>query len=274
MDRIESFTRDRLVFDVLDEGPIDGEVVVLLHGFPERATCWRDVVPLLHARGLRTIAPDQRGYSPGARPRGRRAYRTTELAADVAALVELVGAPVHLVGHDWGATVGWAVAAWRPDLVRTWTAFSVPHTAAYIQALRGRQGLKSWYMAYFNLPGLAESERMRGVLEHKILRGSGWSHEDLARFREEIVEYGALPGALAWYRAMPWAPLDRVGRVSVPTTLVWSDGDVAIDRRGAELTERFCTGPYAFVELAGVTHWIPAQAPVAAATAILERIGA
>lgn len=273
MDRIERFTRNGLTFDVLDEGPLDGDPVVLLHGFPERATCWRAVVPRLHAHGLRTIAPDQRGYSPAARPRGRAAYRTRELVADVAALIERVGGPVHLAGHDWGANVGWALAAWHPELVRTWTAFSVPHTAAYVQALRGPQGPKSWYMAYFNLPGVAESERMRGLLEHKILRGSGWSHDDLARFRQEIVEYGALPGALAWYRAMPWAPFDRVGPVSTPTTMVWSDGDVAIDRRGVVLTERFCTGPYRLVELRGVSHWIPTQAPQAAAAAILDRVG-
>ncbi len=84
--RITSYTRGALRFDVLDEGPLDGAPVVLLHGFPERSTCWRDVAPLLHAQGLRTFAPDQRGYSPGARPFGRWRYRIGALSDDVVAL--------------------------------------------------------------------------------------------------------------------------------------------------------------------------------------------
>lgn len=271
MERITTFARDGLTFDVLDEGPADGEPIVLLHGFPERASCWRDVVPLLHERGYRTIAPDQRGYSPGARPRGRFAYRSSELVADVVELIEQVGGPVHMAGHDWGAAVGWSVAARHPDVLRTWTAFSVPHTAAYTKALRGPQARRSTYMLYFNLPWLPESERMRGYLEQQ-LRRTRWDDADIARFREEIVEYGALPGALGWYRALLFSLSTPVGRVRVPTTMVWSDRDGAIDRLGVELTRDYVTGPYDYVELTGVSHWIPTKAPEAAASAILARV--
>ena len=104
---------------MLDEGPLDGVPVVLLHGFPERASTWRDVAPLLHARGFRTLAPDQRGYSPGARPPRRRDYRVALLAGDVVALIERIGRPVHLVGHDWGAVVGLGPS---PSGVPTWSA--------------------------------------------------------------------------------------------------------------------------------------------------------
>src|SRR5512140_2242644 len=69
--RIRELTHDSLVFDVVDEGPLDGPAVVLLHGFPERASHWHDVGTVLHSHGLRTLAPDQRGYSPRARPTGR-----------------------------------------------------------------------------------------------------------------------------------------------------------------------------------------------------------
>ena len=113
---------------------------------PSGRRSWRAVAPLLHAHGLRTLAPDQRGYSPGARPRRRRDYRLDRLVADVVALVDEVGRPVHLVGHDWGAVVAWVLAATRPDLVRTLTAVSVPHPAAFVRAaLTSRQGLRSWY---------------------------------------------------------------------------------------------------------------------------------
>lgn len=279
-ERITQFERDGLVFDVSDAGPIDGPVVVLLHGFPERSTCWRDVAPLLHAAGLRTIAPDQRGYSPGARPTRRRDYVLPELSRDVAALIEEVGAPVHLVGHDWGAMVGWHLAALSsrpgaPELVTTYTAFSVPHPAAFMRALRGTQALKSWYMAAFNVPflpeWLGETGRMR-----RMLRGAGMTKADVARFQTEIVEYGALPGGLGYYRALPFSlgGLRDDLTVHVPTTMVWSDGDTALDRKGPEQTAKYCTGPYEFVELVGVTHWIPTQAPQLAADAILARISA
>lgn len=273
-ERITQFQRDGLVFDVSDTGPLDGRVVVLLHGFPERNTCWREVAPLLNAAGLRTIAPDQRGYSPGARPRRRRDYVLPKLAADIVALIERVGAPVHLVGHDWGAVVGWQLAAKHPELLSTYTAFSVPHLQAYVRALRGPQARKSWYMAAFNVPFLPERMAASGRMD-RMLRGSGMTKAEVARFHTEIVEYGALPGALGYYRALPLsvAGLRDDLTVHVPTTMVWSDGDTAIDRTGPEQTAKYCTGPYSYVELTGVSHWIPTQAPQQAVDAILARVG-
>lgn len=273
--RITSYTREGLTFDVRDEGPLDGTPVVLLHGFPERSSTWRAVAPLLHAQGLRTLAPDQRGYSPGARPRRRRDYRLGRLTADVAALVELVGGPVHLVGHDWGAVVAWDLAARHPELVRTLTAVSVPHPMAFLRAMvTSRQGLRSWYIGLFQLPRLPElaARRPGGPFDRALLR-AGLSADEVARFRREIVEDGALPGGLGWYRALTLVDRAVIGqRVVVPTTFVWSDGDIAVDRSGALRTGRHVDGPYSFVELAGISHWIPTQAPGALADAILARI--
>lgn len=273
--RLTSFERDALVFDVRDRGPLDGDPVVLLHGFPERGSCWRHVEPLLAEHGLRTYAPDQRGYSPGARPSGRRAYRAGELVADVAALVDHIGAPVHLVGHDWGAAVGWGLVMTRPDLVRTWTAVSVPHTGAFAASwLRSTQGLRSWYMAAFQLPFLVEAAARRpgGIFDTSLLR-AGMSAEEVARFRREIVEYGALPGALGWYRGLPFtSPGAARRRVSVPTTMVWSDQDVAIGRSGVDATGGWVDAAYELVVLAGASHWIPTQQPRALADAVLARV--
>ena len=264
-------------FAVLDTGPLDGEVVVLLHGFPERSTCWREVAPLLHARGYRTVAMDQRGYSEGARPRRRRDYRSTELAGDVEALAACFGGPVHLVGHDWGAVVAWIVAARRPDLVRTLTAVSVPHPTAYLASMvRSRQLLRSWYMFFFLLPWLPElAGRRPGGLLDRMLRATGMSDDDLERFRTEIVDSGALPHALGWYRAMPFLDRGLLGRrITVPTTMVWSDGDSAIDRAGVDRTPPYVDAPYDLVVLEGVSHWIPTHAPEALVAAVLARIGA
>lgn len=271
--RISSFTNDGLVFDVTDEGPIEGEPVVLLHGFPQRATSWRHVAPLLREAGLRTLAPDQRGYSPGARPRRRWDYATRRLAGDVVALIEEIGQPVHLVGHDWGAAVGWLTAADHPSLVRTLTAVSVPHPAAFTWALtHSDQWRRSWYMGLFQLPWLPErlltTRRASGML-----RAGGMDAEAVERFRSEVVADGALTGGLNWYRGLPFNDPRGVGRrVEVPTTLVWSDRDVALGRAGAERTKHFVTEPYSLVVLEGVTHWIPEEAPEALAEAILDRV--
>ena len=145
------------MFDVLDDGPVDGEPVVLLHGWPERATVWRHVAPILNAAGYRTLAMDRRGFAPGARPKRRRDYKLPILAADVAALIDEIGGSAHVVGHDWGAAVAWTVAGHYPDQVRTLTAVSVGHPAAFMKAMvKSDQLLKSYYMLAFNLPFLPE----------------------------------------------------------------------------------------------------------------------
>ena len=266
---------DGLTFDVLDEGPRDGRPVVLLHGFPERSSTWRLVTPVLHEAGLRTIAIDQRGYSPGARPRRRRDYRMHHLAGDVVALIDEIGEPVHLVGHDWGAAVGWAVAMRRPDLVLSWTAVSVPHPAAFARAMKTKsQRRRSRYMAFFNVPLLPEmsARRAGGRFDQSMLK-AGMTADDVTRFRREIVAYGALPHALGWYRALPLLkPGATDYKVTVPTTFVWSDRDIAIGRGGAEATQDWVDAPYQFLELSGVSHWIPTQAPDDCAAAIIERV--
>lgn len=245
---------------------------MLLHGFPERASCWRLVAPHLHAQGYRTIAPDQRGYSPGARPSRRRDYSIANLVDDVAELINHIGRPVHVVAHDWGSMVAWNHAGRYPHQVRTLTALAVPHPDAYVKALRGGQFLKSWYIAFFQLPWLPElmSRRPGGPMDRNLVRG-GMGPEDLAAFRREIVDYGALPGGLAWYRALAFSPRRRA-RVTVPTTMLWSDGDRFIAAEGVESCGEYVDGPYEFVTLRGATHWMPTQDPAAVSRVILDRL--
>ena len=148
-----------LTFDVRVDGPEDGRPVLLLHGFPETSLSWASVTPLLTEAGLRTYAPDQLGYSPGARPDEVAAYSTPSLAQVTADL--LTALDVHradVVGHDWGANVAWALAGWHPDRVRSLTAVSVPHPAAYTVAYRTdpEQKERSGYIRLFWQPGKAE----------------------------------------------------------------------------------------------------------------------
>ena len=272
--RIEQLTHDGLTFDVRDAGPLEGDPVVLLHGFPERSSSWDGVAALLHEQGLRTLAPDQRGYSPGARPRRRRDYRLAAVVGDAIALLERVGRPVHLVGHDWGAAVGWTVAARRPDLVRSWTAVSVPHPQAWVRSMvSSDQPLRSWYFGLFSLPLLPELLAREGGRLERGLRRSGMTAREVERFRREMVADGALPGGLGWDRAVWLSGGDAgAGRIRVPTTLVWSDGDVAVGRKGIDLTPAYLDAPYALEVLEGVSHWIPTQEPERLAAIVLQRI--
>jgi pimeloyl-ACP methyl ester carboxylesterase len=268
-----------LTFDVRVDGPEDGRPVLLLHGFPETSLSWAAVTPKLTAAGLRTYAPDQLGYSPGARPDEVAAYSTPSLAQVTADLMTALGVDrADVVGHDWGANVAWALAAWHPDRVRSLTAVSVPHPAAYTVAYRTdpEQKERSGYIRLFWQAGKAEdvlladdSRRLRRMLSGGE-GDSGVPADAIDEYVAVLSAPGALTAALNWYRAM--SSKDRVDPVGVPTTYVWSDGDVAIGRTAAEACANYVTGDYAFVELPGITHWIPEQAPDQLAAAILDRI--
>ncbi|HYH35533.1 MAG TPA: alpha/beta fold hydrolase [Nocardioides sp.] len=274
-ERITEFEREGLVFDVRDEGPLDGEPIVLLHGFPERATSWREVATLLHAEGYRTLAVDQRGYSPRARPKRRRDYVVPELVADVAALIDLLpDGSAHVVGHDWGAIVAWSIAIEHPEKVRTLTAVSVGHPAAFVKSfVHSGQLLKSWYMGLFQLPLVPERLTSSRTLGRRWLLSAGKTPEEVEQFQREMVEDGALSTALNWYRALPLSdPRTTRRKVTVPTTLVWSDDDVALGPWAPHHTEKWVDAPFCLVVLHDVTHWIPTQAPEELAQAVLDRV--
>ncbi|MCZ2859629.1 alpha/beta fold hydrolase [Blastococcus sp. VKM Ac-2987] len=268
-----------LTFDVRVDGPEDGRPVLLLHGFPQTSASWAAVTPLLTQAGLRTYAPDQLGYSPGARPAEVEAYAMQNLAQVTADLMTALDIPVaDVVGHDWGANVAWTVAAWHSDRVRSLTAVSVPHPAAYTAAFRidPEQKERSAYIRLFWQPGKAEEVLLAddGRRLRRMLLGAegetGVSPEAADEYVAALSAPGALTAALNWYRAM--SSDIRVDKVEVPTTYVWSDADVAIGRTAAEACAEFVSGDYRFVELPGITHWIPEQAPEQLAAAILDRI--
>ncbi len=267
-----------LTFDVRADGPDDGRPVLLLHGFPETSASWAAVTPQLAEAGLRSYAVDQLGYSPGARPAEVEAYALTNLAQVTADLMTAMDVPVaDVVGHDWGANVAWALAAWHEDRVRSLTAVSVPHPTAFTTAWRSdpEQQERSAYIRLFWQQGKAEEVLLADDarrLRRMFGSDSGWAvpAEAIDEYVAVLSAPGALTAALNWYRAM--SSDIRVDPVGVPTTYVWSDGDVAIGRTAAEACANYVTGDYRFVELPGVTHWIPEQAPDRLAAAVLDRI--
>lgn len=274
---MNQFSHDGLTFDVWDLGPPEGGVVVLLHGYPQTKAAWSKVAPRLAEAGYRVLAPDQRGYSPGARPPGRRQYTLDRLVGDVLALADAAGASrFHVVGHDWGGMVAWACAMWHPDRVLSVTSLTVPHPKAFLRALvTSRQLFMSWYAFFFLLPALPEWTARFGPARQwfeEILTRSGLPEEHLAEYREVLDQPGATTAAINWYRAGLLTSPSRYQAVNVPSLYVYATGDIALGRRAADLTGRYVTGPYRYEVLEGVSHWIPEVAPDVVVELLLQHL--
>ena len=265
-----------LTFDVLISGPDDGIPLVALHGFPESAASWGKVTPLLTAAGYRVIAPNQRGYSAGARPEGVDAYKIEHLVADVVGLLDALGlSDAHLVGHDWGSAVAWQVAGRHPNRIRSLTAISVPHPTAFGWALREDEDQKqrSSYIGLLRQEGKAEEVLSEDNFRRLRAMFDGQFDPEFADEHIRVLSgEGALTGALNWYRAMT-RDFGDIDRTTVPTTYVWSTGDTALGRAGAERCGEFVDAPYEFVVLDGGSHWIPEERAEELAEAILARAG-
>lgn len=267
---VTSYGNDGFTFRVHDWGPIDGRPVIALHGFPQTSACWAGVATRLGAAGVRVLAPDQRGYSPGAQPADVAAYRLDRLAGDVLALADAAGLDrFDLLGHDWGGGVAWHLAARYPERIRTLSVASAPHPQALFKALRGKQALRSWYMLLFQLPWLPET-LLGSPLGGRWLASSGTT--DPGEMARLLADRTTATGALNWYRAMRLKGVPGTGRIGVPSLYVWSDGDVALGRQAAEDTASYVDGAYTFIQLSGVSHWIPDEDPEALAEAVLMHL--
>lgn len=275
--RLSTFTHEGLTFDVLDRGPLAGPTVVLLHGFPQDATAYDEVAGRLAEAGVRTLAPHQRGYSHGARPRRVSAYRMEHLVGDVIALLDAAGVQqTHVVGHDWGAAVAWSLAQRHPGRVQSLVALSVPHPAALAWALRhDRDQLRrSWYMLAFQSPVVPE-RLMARMMRRGTLRRMGVPADAAERYAERLSRADQARGPLGWYRAALRSPRSMggmgQGMVTVPTTLLWGRRDPYLGRAAVERTARHVEGDYRFVE-ADAGHWLPEKYPGGVVDEILSRV--
>jgi pimeloyl-ACP methyl ester carboxylesterase len=247
------------------DGPDDGEPVILLHGFPQSSYQWLPQLAALGHAGYRAVAPDQRGYSPGARPPDAAAYSMPNLVSDVLGFADALGVErFHLVGHDWGGAVAWVTAAYHPDRLLTLTSVSTPHPGAFSSSVReGEQRKLSAYMADLRDPGAEmllladDAVRLRQMYE-----SFGFGEQATAEYVALLTQPGALTGALNWYRANQLGGRDLVlPAVTVPTLYVWPSADPYLGREAAGATAGFVEGPYRFEELAGVGHWVCEEAP-------------
>jgi pimeloyl-ACP methyl ester carboxylesterase len=263
-----------LTFDLYEGGPSDGEPVLLLHGFPQDHREFDLLLPRLHDAGLRTYAFDQRGYSPGARPAEVSAYAITEPVADALAVLDELGLEsAHVVGHDWGAQVGWLLAALHPTRVRTLTAVSVPHPKAMLLALRVRPSQRA-RLSYFALFRSRVAEPVLLARDAAVLRGLLRPvGERAGLYVGAMRDRARLTGGLNWYRGLAGEQLKGAGVVTVPTTYVWSDRAGAVGRTAALRTRDWVSADYQMVVLRGVSHFVPEEAPEALAGAVLARVG-
>lgn len=257
---------NRIRLHTAQAGPSDGPLVVLLHGFPEFWRGWHNQIGPLAEAGYRVLAPDQRGYNLSDRPAEVRAYRVEELAADVLGLLDALGRETcRLAGHDWGAVVAWYLALTQPQRVSKLVICNVPHPAVMLRYLRRSpaQMLKSWYIAFFQIPRLPEWMISRGdyAAGARSLRTSSrpgtFSDADIAEYKQAWKNSGGLTGMINWYRALarysPTPPPDS--RVRMPVRILWGKQDAFLSYRMAEASAALCDqAELTFFDQA--THWV------------------
>jgi pimeloyl-ACP methyl ester carboxylesterase len=259
-------------------GPTDGETVLLLHGFPQTRHTWRAELPALATAGFRACAPDQRGYSAGARPEGIDAYRVEHLVADVLAIASSLGAErFHLVGHDWGGQLAWVVAALHPERVRSLSVLSRPHPAAFVRAMSAdsAQPSRSRHHRAFQRPRATDEILADGCARLRaIYAGQGVPQAEADAYLATLGERPALDAAINWYRAAGSSEIRaaEVPAVRVPTLYVWGDADATVGREAAVASGSFVDAPYRFVELAGIGHFLTDEAPGAIPPLLVEHL--
>ena len=251
---------------VAEAGAADGALVFLLHGFPEFWYAWRNQIEALAGRGFHVVAPDLRGYNLSDKPKGVARYDLDQLAADIVGLADHFGRHSFcVVGHDWGASVGWWLAGQQPGRVRRLVALNAPHPAVWIEAMRDNpvQKRKSRYVRMFQIPRLPEF--LIGLDHFKALAKAfpgTFTEADLEQYRKAWSQPGALTAMINYYRAvlkkqfMPAAEY----RITCPTLLIWGKRDIYATPELAEASIQLCRdGRVVYLDQA--THWVQHDEP-------------
>ncbi len=279
-----------LVFSVLQAGS-DGELVICLHGFPDTPHTFRHQLSALAAAGYQTIAPYLRGYEPQSQPADGD-YNLVTLASDVIGWLDDLGVErAHVVGHDWGAVIGYVTAARHPDRVHSLSALAIPPLSRIPEAVRRVpwQLQRSWYMTWFQLRGLAE--RSVSVGDMRLIRylWGAWSpgyeidNAEWEALKEAFGQPGVVSAALAYYRQNATPPIMLGLRnppamaeteISVPTLIVNGADDGCMDRRLFQHTIRVDDFPAGveYVELADAGHFLHLEQPMRINQLLLQHI--
>jgi pimeloyl-ACP methyl ester carboxylesterase len=239
----------------------NGELVILLHGFPVTSAMWEPLLPALAEAGYRAIAFDQRGYSPGARPLDSSAYTIDQLVSDVTAVADMLGVEkFHLIGHDWGSAVGWNTVLSHPARILSWTGLSIAHPAAFADALANDpdQQARSGYFALFTTPLVPEILLTFNGLSVLSAAYAGMDQAKIDEYLAVFAEPRALTSALNWYRQMNASLATSAivdWTVTAPTLFIWGNNDAAVGRSAVENQQQYVQGYYRVIELDG-EHWL------------------
>ena len=266
-----------LRFRVLADGPSDGELVVLLHGFPEGAESWTRQIDAIAKAGGLAVAPDMRGYGKTDAPPAVDDYRLEVLVEDTMHIVKAFGRDrAHVAGHDWGAMVAWFFAGAHPDMTQTLTVLSVGHPAALGHAVvtDDDQKARSEYVRLFLMEGKAERvladdefRRLRAMFGGKLPRAV------VDDFVRSLSRPGRLTAGLNYYRANLsqehwWAGLQSDLKIAIPTVLLWGDQDPALGREQAEKSADRVDADFRLEVLAGAGHWLQFERPAEVARSL------
>ena len=273
-------TRSGLTFTTDVAGPIGGPLVLLLHGFPESRHSWRAALPPLAGAGYRAVAPDQRGYSPGARPdpadlSNYSFGKLVDDAVDIAVAAGYDGKRFHLVGHDWGGQVSWGVADKYPGRLSSLAILSRPHPKSFRRALLkedGDQKHRSRHHRAFLEPatcGMLLADNAKRLRDG--LFGQGVPSAALEEHLSVLGNPAALEAALAWYRANKGLAAE-IGTIRVPTLYIWGDADATVGPDAARGTGEFVSAAFGMEVLPGVGHFVMDQAPAKATELLLGHL--
>ncbi|MGI9530532.1 alpha/beta fold hydrolase [Lutimonas sp.] len=254
---------ERFVFDCLVAGKEHDPLVLFLHGWPESSYMWKRLLLEFSEMGFYCVAPDLRGFSKNACPKGRKHYALNYLVQDVLDIADSFGKPkFHLVGHDWGAAIGWKLVHDYKDRIQSWTGISVPHLQAFGKAivLDPEQQKMSQYIRNFQWPFLPE-RRLRKD-DFKILRKL-WKHADSEEFHYNLSIFKnpkQLSASINYYRGnykdlKVAAERPVLGNIDVPTLFIWGNKDLAIGRYAVDESHVYMKNDYDFIEL-DAGHWL------------------
>lgn len=267
-------------FEAIIEGPEDGPLVVLLHGFPELNVSWRNQIPALTEAGYRVLAPNQRGYAGSPRD---GSYATADLAADVIAMIDAMGVEkATVVGHDWGGGVAWTTAGLYPERLDRLVVMNCPPPAVLAHELRTNpaQLLKSWYMLFFQLPVLPEqfvARSMPGALIGGSYKRGVWNRENLQPYVEAFATPADCTGPVNWYRSALRHPAKGLQPITLPTLIIWGTkdrflGEELIDPHALRRAIEYGNEPD-IVRIEDAGHFVQNEAPEQVNAALLEWLG-
>jgi pimeloyl-ACP methyl ester carboxylesterase len=264
----------------VEAGRTGNPLVILLHGFPEFWWSWRRQITPLAEAGYHVVAPDLRGYNRSSAPRDVADYDLSVLAADVTGLAAALGADrFDLVGHDWGAVIGWSVTAHNAERVRKAVLMDGPHPDAWPRQMLSHptQALRSAYVGLFQLPWVPEA--MLGSFRFAGLRAAMRSSARSQAFEpgalDRYVEAwgrGSLTAMLDYYRALARRPWTQAPPVDPPVLVLWGSEDRFLERPVMEASAALCRdGRLTVVE--GASHWLHLEEPERINAEILAFLG-